>query len=381
MNRLDTVTDPAGRAYTHAYDANGNRASLAHPNGVETAYTYDTLNRLTSLATTHPGLSRTIQTYAFTLGPAGNRTRIVEAAGLPQQRTLDYTYDNLYRLTGETVTESLGLAYAKTFAYDPVGNRLTQTTALGPAGSPGPTSSPARSATTTTTRDRLLTDSSTPSPPPPTPGTPTATSPPRTPRPPTPGTTRTASSRSPRPTAPSSSTLYDPDGNRVRTSVTPPAGPTTTTHFLVDTSGGLSHVVAETDGTGTLQAYYVRGDDLLAVMRPLVPTPNPRPQATGRPATSTPTASAPSDDSPTRPPTSPTATPTPPSASSSLTPAPTPSPTPSPVNPSTPTRASSTTEQDGWIPQRGGSRGWIPIPAAYAILRRFKGTPMRETTP
>ncbi len=101
--RLDVVTDPAGRAYDHGYDANGNRASLAQPNGAVTAYTYDNLNRLTNLATTIASLSRTVQTYAFTLGPAGNRTRIVEAAGLPQQRTLDYSYDALYRLTGETV--------------------------------------------------------------------------------------------------------------------------------------------------------------------------------------------------------------------------------------------------------------------------------------
>jgi RHS repeat-associated protein len=39
--------------------------------------------------------------------------------------------------------------------------------------------------------------------------------------------------------------------------------------MLVDTSGGLSHVVAETDSTGALSAVYVRrGDELLSVMRP-----------------------------------------------------------------------------------------------------------------
>jgi uncharacterized protein RhaS with RHS repeats len=37
---------------------------------------------------------------------------------------------------------------------------------------------------------------------------------------------------------------------------------------LVDTSGGLSQVVAETDDSGNLAAYYVRGDDLLGVLRP-----------------------------------------------------------------------------------------------------------------
>ena len=54
LGRLATVTDPAGRVYTYGYDPNGNRESLAHPNGAQTAYAYDTLNRLTSLGTTHP---------------------------------------------------------------------------------------------------------------------------------------------------------------------------------------------------------------------------------------------------------------------------------------------------------------------------------------
>jgi RHS repeat-associated protein len=48
------------------------------------------------------------------------------------------------------------------------------------------------------------------------------------------------------------------------------------TDYLVDTSGSLSHVVAETDPTAatpTLKALYIRGDDLLAVMRPLVSAP------------------------------------------------------------------------------------------------------------
>jgi YD repeat-containing protein len=58
------------------------------------------------------------------LGPAGNRTAIEEAGGT--SRT--YTYDALYRLTGETVADTTGArVYAKSFTYDPVGNRLAQT--------------------------------------------------------------------------------------------------------------------------------------------------------------------------------------------------------------------------------------------------------------
>ena len=60
---------------------------------------------------------------------------------------------------------------------------------------------------------------------------------------------------------------YDADGNRVRTDVTRPTGPPQLTEFLVDTTVALSHVVAESDIHGNLVVYYVRGDDLLSVIR------------------------------------------------------------------------------------------------------------------
>src|SRR5262249_41043400 len=47
-----------------------------------------------------------------------------------------------------------------------------------------------------------------------------------------------------------------------------PSAPVTM-NYLVDTNGGLSQVVAETDASGSLTAQYGRaGDELLAVMRP-----------------------------------------------------------------------------------------------------------------
>jgi RHS repeat-associated protein len=51
--------------------------------------------------------------------------------------------------------------------------------------------------------------------------------------------------------------------------VTPAGAATpTVTNYLVDTTGALSHVVAETDAAGVVGAYYVRkGNDLLAVRR------------------------------------------------------------------------------------------------------------------
>lgn len=65
--------------------------------------------------------------------------------------------------------------------------------------------------------------------------------------------------------------VYDFDGNRVRTTTTLPGQAAEVVDLLVDPSGGLPHVVAETDGTtGTLLRSYTRGADgeLLSVLRP-----------------------------------------------------------------------------------------------------------------
>jgi YD repeat-containing protein len=159
---------------------------------------------------------------------------------------------------------------------DPVGNRQSQVTALGPAGSPGPNLQPGTISYGYDTRDRLLQEQLSPNP----------------------ATAYAWDSNGNLTTKDAEATYswdhenrlvrvaktdgtlvehsYDVDGNRVRTATTPPGGPTTATDFLVDTSGSLSHVVAEVDGsaaTPTLQALYIRGDDLLSVMRPLVAVP------------------------------------------------------------------------------------------------------------
>jgi RHS repeat-associated protein len=262
-NRLDVVTDMALRQYDHGYDLNGNRISLEQPNGTLTSYTYDELNRLTNLTTLNG--STPVQSYALTLGPAGNRTQIVENDGTVRA----YGYDELYRLTSDTVTIGTLNQYSKGFTYDDVGNRQTQTTTIGPAGSviPGVLVNGTQ-AYTYDERDRLLTETLGASP----------------------ATAYTwdadgnlitksgeatyawdTEMRMVRVTKTDGTIVeyaYDFDGVRVQTRTTPAGGSTSTTNYLVDTSGSLSHVVAETDATGDLIAHYVRGDDLLAVMRP-----------------------------------------------------------------------------------------------------------------
>jgi RHS repeat-associated protein len=257
--RLKRVTDPLGRPYDLGWDAAGNRATLAYPNGTTTTYAFDTLNRLVSLGTTHAATTTVVQAYTFTLGPAGNRTRIDEAGGVLRQ----YTYDDLYRLTGEGVGGPL--AYTKAFSYDAVGNRLTQDTTG--SGAPGTPTAGGGVGYTYDARNRLLAETGA-------------------------SAFSYAWDASGNLAARSGDAVYtwdfderllrveksdgtrvdhvyDADGNRVRTTLTPPGGAAQVVDYLVDTSGRLAHVVAETDGGGNLRAYYLRGaGDLLATLRP-----------------------------------------------------------------------------------------------------------------
>ena len=136
LNRLASVADASG-ATTYSYDAVGNLGSSAYPNGVSTSYNYNTLNRLTQMQSTcatgtgcgTPGAA--ISRYAYTLGAAGNRLSVAELGG----RTVNYAYDDLYRLTSETVSGAASQNGTVGYQYDSVGNRLQRnSTRLGHPG-------------------------------------------------------------------------------------------------------------------------------------------------------------------------------------------------------------------------------------------------------
>ncbi len=249
--RLTTLTDPLNRAYGVQYDVNGNRTSLSYPNTETTSYTYDPRGRLTTLITKEPGSNGNIaQSYLYTLDPAGKRTRIEESDGTIRQ----FGYDSVNRLTSEAVSGPTN--YSNSFGYDPVGNRLTQTSTGNHPGNVNYIYD---------NRDQLSLEN---------------------------GTAYTYDNNGNLATKTGEATytwdlenrlkrvalqdgtlvdhLYDADGNRVQTKVTPAGGGTaTTTNYLVDTTGSLSQVVAESDGSGALTALYVRAnDELLAVLRP-----------------------------------------------------------------------------------------------------------------
>ena len=68
-----------------------------------------------------------LRSYAYTLGPAGNRTSVAELS----QRSVTYDYDDLYRLTKETVAgDPAGKNGQVTYTLDNVGNRVQRTSTL-----------------------------------------------------------------------------------------------------------------------------------------------------------------------------------------------------------------------------------------------------------
>ena len=61
--------------------------------------------------------------YTYTLRDSGHRSQMVEQDG----RTVDYSYDALYRLTEESISaDPVGLNGTVMFSHDKVGNRLTR---------------------------------------------------------------------------------------------------------------------------------------------------------------------------------------------------------------------------------------------------------------
>ena len=116
MNRLSTLANSWAGSFGFSYDLLSRRTQMTRPNGVATNYTYDNLSRLLSVL--HQLSGGTIDGAVYTLDAAGNRSsKTDDLAGF----TSNYTYDKIYELTqmmqGVNTTES--------YSYDPVGNRLS----------------------------------------------------------------------------------------------------------------------------------------------------------------------------------------------------------------------------------------------------------------
>jgi RHS repeat-associated protein len=120
LNRLQTLTPPSAFSGTGSfgfgYDALSRRTQMTRPNNVATNYAYDNLSRLQSVL--HQLAGSTIDGATYTVDNAGNRTAKTD------QRTAvasSYGYDNIYQLLSATPSSGT----AESYAYDPVGNRLS----------------------------------------------------------------------------------------------------------------------------------------------------------------------------------------------------------------------------------------------------------------
>jgi RHS repeat-associated protein len=104
----------------YSYDPASNPATVNYPNGLQSMFTYDDLNRVTALNA--PRVS-----YSYTLNPTGTRATASESNG----RALNWSYDGIYRLTQETISlDPHGKNGTDSFGLDPVGNRLSQTASI-----------------------------------------------------------------------------------------------------------------------------------------------------------------------------------------------------------------------------------------------------------
>ena len=127
LNRVGTVTDNrliaqgvSSAVTTYSYYPVGTIQNYGYStNGVQTAYTYDTLNRLKSIAASKG--SSALSSYTYSPFPALTQT-VSELNG----RNVSYGYDKDYHLQSETITaDPAGNNGVESYTYDPVGNRKT----------------------------------------------------------------------------------------------------------------------------------------------------------------------------------------------------------------------------------------------------------------
>jgi YD repeat-containing protein len=130
------LSRPPPGVTTCTYDPNGKIGTIAYPNGTVADHEYDDLGRLVTLENRKSDLT-VIDSFAYTLDDAGNRTQIDEvrlrqgSGGIYDTRGLTYAYDDLNRLLSETIAAPAADPISHTYAYDAVGNRETKESCTG----------------------------------------------------------------------------------------------------------------------------------------------------------------------------------------------------------------------------------------------------------
>ena len=104
-NQLEHITDyrlgqpGIGVTTTASYTPTRRPATLAQPNGIGLTYSYDALDRVTSMLW-RQGTSPAFGSWAYTHNERGQRLTSTDVTG----RAATYGYDAASRLTSETIT-------------------------------------------------------------------------------------------------------------------------------------------------------------------------------------------------------------------------------------------------------------------------------------
>lgn len=112
---LNTIVSE-NKTYTYDYYDTGLVKSITYPNGLKTAYVYDNINRITSITTTKG--SSTINTLSYLYDANSNVTRETRNG-----QATNYTYDSLDRLVSVAYSNGLSVSYQ----YDALNNRTKET--------------------------------------------------------------------------------------------------------------------------------------------------------------------------------------------------------------------------------------------------------------
>ena len=121
-DRLAGIATPEG-SFGFGYATNGLLGVMSYPGGVTLSNRFDVLDRATSLVWRTSG-GNTNRSFAYSFNAAGMVTNVAREDG----GWSAYTYDSLDRLTSEKQFSSTGLTYSASWNYDLAGNRTLSIT-------------------------------------------------------------------------------------------------------------------------------------------------------------------------------------------------------------------------------------------------------------
>jgi RHS repeat-associated protein len=119
LNRQTSITNPQNKVFGFTYDTAGRMTKLSYPNGIDADASYDNAGQLLSIIDKRTADQVVVASTTYTYDNAGNRTSMTDWAG-----THSYGYDNLHRLISAVHPAASNLPVLnETFNYDGVGNR------------------------------------------------------------------------------------------------------------------------------------------------------------------------------------------------------------------------------------------------------------------